>query len=100
MQYRRMPIEIESPEEIGAGTIRYNLAESDLAASQNADGSINAAKIEAAKTAFRQLEQSPKSDAEAPNRSKSPPGDTLHHLGCRCAWSAHDPATPTDPKRH
>ena len=31
MQYRRMPIEIESPEEIGAGTIRYNLAESSMA---------------------------------------------------------------------
>jgi len=43
---------------------------------------------------------SPKSDAETPNRSKSPPGDTLHHLGCRCAWSAHDPTAPADPKRH
>jgi aspartate/methionine/tyrosine aminotransferase len=31
LDYRRMPIEIESPEEIGYGTIRYNLAESSMA---------------------------------------------------------------------
>jgi sulfatase modifying factor 1 len=43
---------------------------------------------------------SPKTDAEAPNRSKSPPGDTLHHLGCRCAWSPHDPAPPAGAGRH
>lgn len=30
MQYRRMPIEIESPEEMGYGTIKYNLAESSV----------------------------------------------------------------------
>lgn len=30
MQYVRMPIEIESPEEIGYGTIRYNLSESSV----------------------------------------------------------------------
>jgi aspartate/methionine/tyrosine aminotransferase len=30
MQYRRMPIEIESPEEMGYSTIRYNLAESSV----------------------------------------------------------------------
>lgn len=30
MQYRRMPIEIESPEEMGYGTIRHNLAESSV----------------------------------------------------------------------
>lgn len=30
MRYRRMPIEIESPEEIGYRTIRYNLAESSM----------------------------------------------------------------------
>lgn len=31
MQYRRMPIEVESPEELGYGTIRHNLAESSVA---------------------------------------------------------------------
>jgi aspartate/methionine/tyrosine aminotransferase len=30
MKYRRMPIEIESPEQMGYGNIRYNLAESSL----------------------------------------------------------------------
>lgn len=30
MQYRRMPIEIESPEEMGYNTIKYNLAESSV----------------------------------------------------------------------
>jgi aspartate/methionine/tyrosine aminotransferase len=30
MQYKRMPIEIESPEEMGYSTIRYNLAESSV----------------------------------------------------------------------
>lgn len=30
MQYQRMPIEIESPEEMGYGNIRYNLAESSV----------------------------------------------------------------------
>ncbi len=30
MQYRRMPIEIESPEEMGYNTIQYNLAESSV----------------------------------------------------------------------
>lgn len=30
MQYRRMPIEIEAPEEMGYSTIRYNLAESSM----------------------------------------------------------------------
>jgi aspartate/methionine/tyrosine aminotransferase len=30
MQYRRMPIEVESPEETGYQTIRYNLAESSV----------------------------------------------------------------------
>jgi len=30
MRYRRMPIEVESPEEIGYGTIRCNLAESSI----------------------------------------------------------------------
>ena len=30
MQYVRMPIEIESPEEMGYGNIRYNLAESSV----------------------------------------------------------------------
>ena len=30
MQYRRMPIEIESPEEMGYSTIKYNLAESSV----------------------------------------------------------------------
>ncbi len=30
MQYKRMPIEIESPEEVGNDTIRYNLSESSV----------------------------------------------------------------------
>ena len=30
MKYTRMPIEIESPEEMGYGNIRYNLAESSV----------------------------------------------------------------------
>ena len=30
MKYRRMPIEIESPEELGYGTIQYNLSESSV----------------------------------------------------------------------
>jgi aspartate/methionine/tyrosine aminotransferase len=30
MQYRRMPIEVESPEELGYNTIKYNLAESSV----------------------------------------------------------------------
>jgi aspartate/methionine/tyrosine aminotransferase len=30
MRYRRMPIEVESPEEVGYGTIRCNLAESSM----------------------------------------------------------------------
>ena len=31
MRYRRMPIEVESPEQLGYSTIRYNLAESSVA---------------------------------------------------------------------
>ncbi len=31
MQYRRMPIEVESPEELGYGNIRFNLSESSVA---------------------------------------------------------------------
>ena len=31
MRYRRMPIEVESPEEYGYGNIRYNLSESSIA---------------------------------------------------------------------
>ena len=30
---------------------------------------------------------SPRSDAEAMNRSKNYPSLVIHHLGCRCAWS-------------
>ena len=30
MQYKRMPIEVESPEELGYSTIKYNLAESSV----------------------------------------------------------------------
>ena len=30
---------------------------------------------------------SPKTDAVTTNRSKNVPGLTIHHLGCRCAWS-------------
>jgi hypothetical protein len=31
MRYRRMPIEVESPEEFGYGNIHYNLSESSIA---------------------------------------------------------------------
>ena len=31
MRYVRMPIEVESPEELGYGRIRYNLSESSIA---------------------------------------------------------------------
>ena len=41
MQYTRMPIEIESPEEIGYGAIRYNLAESSTADRTLADLGID-----------------------------------------------------------
>jgi hypothetical protein len=30
MRYSRMPIEVESPEELGYDTIRYNLSESSI----------------------------------------------------------------------
>jgi hypothetical protein len=30
MHYKRMPIEVESPEEMGYATIQYNLAESSV----------------------------------------------------------------------
>ena len=30
MDYQRMPIEVESPEELGYATIQYNLAESSV----------------------------------------------------------------------
>ena len=30
MRYRRMPIEVESPEQLGYGRIRHNLAESSV----------------------------------------------------------------------
>jgi hypothetical protein len=30
MQYRRMPIEVESPEQLGYDTIKYNLSESSV----------------------------------------------------------------------
>ena len=44
---------------------RFSLAESDLLSSVNPDnGSVDAAKVEAAKAAFQKLEQDPKSDAE------------------------------------
>jgi len=31
---------------------------------------------------------SPHTDAETANRSKNEPQVMIHHLGCRCAWSA------------
>ena len=31
MKYTRMPIELESPEQLGYDTIRYNLSESSVA---------------------------------------------------------------------
>jgi len=37
MRYRRMPIEVESPEELGYGNIRFNLSESSIADQTLAD---------------------------------------------------------------
>ncbi|HEY3336659.1 MAG TPA: hypothetical protein VGK16_15635, partial [Candidatus Limnocylindrales bacterium] len=37
MRYRRMPIEEESPEQLGYGRIRHNLAESSVADAALAD---------------------------------------------------------------
>ena len=41
---------------------------------------------------------SPQSDAEVTNRSKAPPSQGIHHLGCRCAWS-EKPPVPDAPKQ-
>ncbi len=54
----------ETPNSVLADNARYSLAESELASSQRPDGSVDAAKVEAAKAAFRQLEQSSESDAD------------------------------------
>jgi len=42
---------------------------------------------------------SPQSDAEVTNRSKAPPAQTIHHLGCRCAWSSKPPLPAGTPAR-
>lgn len=41
MNYKRMPIEIESPEQVGYNTIRYNLSESSVADMRIADLQLN-----------------------------------------------------------
>jgi aspartate/methionine/tyrosine aminotransferase len=41
MQYHRMPIEVESPEELGYSTIKYNLAESSIADKRLSDYGID-----------------------------------------------------------
>lgn len=48
---------------------RFSLAESELVSSANPDGTVNAAKLEAAKAALQKLEQDPKSDAEVQDLS-------------------------------
>ncbi len=48
---------------------RFSLAESELVSSANPDGTVNAAKVEAAKAAMQKLEQDPKSDAEVQDLS-------------------------------
>ena len=55
----------EMPNSDLADNARFSLAESDLLSSVNPDdGSVNTAKVDAAKAAFQKLEQDPKSDAE------------------------------------
>ncbi|TXT22788.1 MAG: hypothetical protein FD138_3367 [Planctomycetota bacterium] len=55
----------ETPASDLVDNARFSLAESDLLSSVNPDdGSVNAAKLDAAKAAFQKLEQDPKSDAE------------------------------------
>ncbi len=41
MRYRRMPIEVESPEQLGYSTIEYNLAESSIADARFKDLNID-----------------------------------------------------------
>jgi aspartate/methionine/tyrosine aminotransferase len=41
MRYRRMPIEVESPEQLGYSTIEYNLAESSIADARFKDLGVN-----------------------------------------------------------
>jgi len=41
MRYRRMPIEVESPEQLGYSTIQYNLAESSIADARFSDLNLN-----------------------------------------------------------
>ena len=43
MRYRRMPIEVESPEELGYGTIANNLAESSFSDLRLADATASTA---------------------------------------------------------
>jgi aspartate/methionine/tyrosine aminotransferase len=45
MQYRRMPIEIESPEEMGYGNIKYNLAESSMRDISMADVNVDLSNL-------------------------------------------------------
>jgi TolA-binding protein len=60
--FKRLIAEVPNSELVD--NARFSLAESDLLSSVNPDdGSLNAAKLEAAKAAFQKLEQDPKSDA-------------------------------------
>lgn len=55
----------ETPNSELADNARFSLAESDLLSSVNSkDGSVIVEKLEAARTAFRKIEQDPKSDAD------------------------------------
>lgn len=54
---------VETPNSDLTDNARFSLAESDLLASASPDGSVDAAKLEATKTAFQKLEQDAKSDA-------------------------------------
>ena len=45
MKYRRMPIEAESPEEMGYGNIRCNLAESSVTDAKFSELGIDAGKL-------------------------------------------------------
>ena len=55
---------VEVPNSDLVDNARFSLAESELVSSANADGTVNLAKVEAAKAALQKLEQDPKSDAE------------------------------------
>ncbi|MEA2646673.1 MAG: hypothetical protein QOE92_1756, partial [Chloroflexota bacterium] len=53
LAYRRMPIEVESPEELGYGTIECNLSESSVADMRLRDLGVDLGDLTAAYTAHR-----------------------------------------------